>query len=195
MVAAPERTDARERCAIHEDQPSVGRCEACGRPTCLDCAIPFRNRFLCESCASRELGVPQPSVPRASRRPRRPEVAAAILFAIGLLTTIPPWHRSGPLTELLSAWSAGPQPWPLIASMGALAGLGVALAPLASRTVLLRTVARTYALAGGVAAVAAVLALAASPDYTSPTLSPIAMVVMGGSAAVLGFARSRRPRP
>lgn len=173
----------------------MGRCQACGRPTCLDCAIPFRGRLLCESCASRELGVPELSAPRASRRPRRPEVAAAILFVIGLLATIPPWHRSGPLTEALSAWRPGPQPWPLIASVGTLAGLAVALAPLASRSLLLRTVARGYALAGAVAAAAAVLALAASPDYTSPTLVPYGVVVMAGSAAVLGFARSRSPRP
>lgn len=193
-MAAPEKTAARERCAVHEDRPSVGSCEACGRATCLVCAIPFRGRLLCHSCASRELGVPEPTAPRPSHR-LRPEVAATILFGIGLLATIPPWHRSGPLTELLSAWRSGPQPWPLIASVGTLLGLAVALAPLVSRTRLLRAVASTYALAGGVTAVSGVLALAASPDYTSPTLAPFALVAMAGSAAVLGFARSRRPRP
>jgi hypothetical protein len=194
-VAAPERTAARERCEVHDDRPSVGRCETCGRATCVVCAIPFRGRLLCESCASRELGVPEPPVPRPARRPRRPEVAATILLGIGLLATIPPWHRSGPLTELLSAWRTGPQPWPLIASVGALAGLALAMAPLASRTHSLRTVARMYALAGGVAAAAAALALAASPDYTSPTVAPFALVAVAASAAVLGFARARRPRP
>ena len=149
----------------------------------------------CESCASRELGVPGPAVPRPTPRTRRPEVAAAILFGIGLLATIPPWHRSGPLTELLSAWRTGPQPWPLVASVGALVALAVAMAPLASRTISLRAVAGTYALAGGVAGAAAALALAASPDYTSPTLAPFALVSVAASAAVLGFARSRRPRP
>lgn len=173
----------------------MGRCEACGRATCIDCGIPFRGRLLCESCASRQLGVPEPPAARAPRRSRRPEVAAAILFAIGLLATIPPWHRSGPLTEFLSAWRPGPQPWPLVASVGALAGLAVALAPLVSRALLLRTAAGAYALAGGVAAAAAILALAASPDYTSPGPAPFAMVAVTGSAAVLGFARSRRPRP
>ena len=173
----------------------MGRCESCARATCLVCAIPFRGRLLCEPCASRELGVPEPAVPRPAPRTRRPEVAAAILFGIGLLATIPPWHRSGPLTELLSAWRTGPQPWPLVASVGALVALAVVMAPLASRTISLRAVAGTYALAGGVAGAAAALALAASPDYTSPTLAPFALVSVAASAAVLGFARSRRPRP
>lgn len=193
-MAAPERTTARDRCAVHDDRPSVGRCETCDRATCLACAIPFRGRLLCDSCASRELGVPEPPA-RPSRGPRRPEVAAAILFGVALLTTIPPWHRSGPLTETLSAWRTGPQPWPLIASVGALVALAVALAPVAFRTLSPRALARAYALAGGVTAAVAALALAASPDYTSPTLAPFAMVAVAGSAAVLGLARSRSSRP
>jgi hypothetical protein len=172
----------------------VGRCESCGRATCLDCAVPFRGRLLCDSCASRELGVPEPAA-RPSRGPRRPDVAAAILFGLGLLATIPPWHRSGPLTGALSAWRTGPQPWPLIASVGALVALAVVLAPMAFRAPSLRSMARISALAGGVAAGAAALALAASPDYTSPTLAPFAMVALVGSAAVLGFTRSRSSRP
>lgn len=159
----------------------------------MDCAVPFRGRLLCDSCASRELGVPEPP-PRPSRR-RRPEVAAAILLGIALLATIPPWHRSGPLTEMLSAWRTGPQPWPFVASAAALVAFGVALVPLASRRLSLHTVARTYAVVGTVAAAGSVIALAAFPTYTSPTLAPFAMVAVTGSAAVLGFARSRRPRP
>jgi hypothetical protein len=171
----------------------VGRCERCSRTTCLDCAVPFRGRLLCDSCASRELGVPEPA-PRPSRR-RRPEVTAAILFGIALLATVPPWHRSGPLTEMLSAWRSGPQPWPLIASAAALVAFGVALAPLASRRLPLHAVSRSYAGVGTVAATASAIALAAFPTYTSPTLAPFAMVAVTGSAAVVGFAKSRRPRP
>lgn len=170
----------------------MGRCENCGRKTCLECAIPFRGRLLCDSCASRELGVPEPA-PRPVRR-RRPDVVAAILFGIALLATIPPWHRSGPLTEMLSAWRTGPQPWPLIASAAALVAFGATLAPLVSRRISLHAVARTYAVVGTVAATASAIALAAFPTYTSPTLAPFVMVAVTGSAAVLGFTKSRRPR-
>ncbi len=171
----------------------MGRCESCGRETCLECAIPFRGRLLCESCASRELGVPEPPA-RPARRWRRPDASATILFGLALLLTIPPWHRSGPLTEMFSAWRAGPQPWPLLSSAAA---LGAFLAALAPTVIALPpwTTARAYAILGTVAAVAATVALAASPDYTSPTPAPFAMVVVTASGAALGFTRSRRPRP
>lgn len=172
----------------------MGHCESCGRETCLECAIPFRGRLLCEACASRELGVPEPPA-RPARRWRRPDVVATILFGLALLLTIPPWHRSGPLTEMFSAWRAGPQPWPLLSSVAALGAFLAALAPALIPTLPRWTAARAYAIIGTVAAVAAIVALAASPDYTSPTPAPFAMVVTTASGAALGFTRSRRPRP
>lgn len=193
-MAAPEQTTSRERCELHEDRPSVGRCESCGRATCLDCAIPFRGRLLCESCASRELGVPEPPA-RPARRWRRPDVAASILFGLALVLTIPPWHRSGPLTEVLSAWRPGPQPWPLAASVATLVAFGLALVPIAVRTLPNRPVGISYGLVGTAAAVAAIVALAASPDYISPAPAGFAMAVVTALGAVLGFVRARRPRP
>jgi hypothetical protein len=192
-VAAPEPATPRERCELHEDRPSVGRCQSCGRATCIGCAIPFRGRLLCESCASRELGVPEP--PARPARRRRPDLAAAILFGVGLLLTVPPWHRSGPLTELFSAWRPGPQPWPLTASIGVLVALALSLSPLVTPALSLRGVRLAYGLVAAVAAVAAAVALAASPDYTSPTLAPFAVAAVAASGAVLGAVRARRPRP
>lgn len=136
--------------------------------------------------------MPEPPA-RPARRRRRPDIAAAILLAVGLLLTVPPWHHSGPLTEVLSAWRPGPQPWPLTASIAAVVGLAVALAPVALRTPSSRALTWSSALAATVAAAAAALALAASPDYTSPTPAPFAMSVLMASGAVLGVAR--RPRP
>ena len=177
----------------------MGRCESCGRATCLDCAIPFRGRLLCESCASRELGVPEPPA-RPTHRLRRPDVTATVLLSLALLLTIPPWHRSGPLTESLSAWRPGPQPWPLLASIGAVVALALAMAPMALRTLPvrtlpLRTITASYALVATIATAAAVVALAASPDYTSPTPAPFFMAALTASGAALGFVRARRLRP
>ena len=172
----------------------MGRCESCGRAACLDCAIPFRGRLFCESCASRELGVPEPPA-RPTHRLRRPALTATVLLSLALLLTIPPWHRSGPLTELLSAWRPGPQPWPLLASIGTLVALGLAVAPMAMGTLPLRTITASYALVATIATAAAVVALAASPDYTSPTPAPFAMAALTASGAALGLVRARRLRP
>jgi hypothetical protein len=99
------------------------------------------------------------------------------------------------LTELLSAWRPGPQPWPLLASIGTLVALGLAVAPMAMGTLPLRTITASYALVATIATAAAVVALAASPDYTSPTPAPFAMAALTASGAALGLVRARRLRP
>ncbi len=122
-------------------------------------------------------------------------MAALVLLAIGLLATVVPWHRSGPLTGVLSAWRPAPQPWPLAASVGMLAALLAAAAPAVVGRITGRAAAAAYATLSVLAAGAAAVALAASPDYTSPTLAPFAALAAAGATAVLGFARFRRARP
>jgi hypothetical protein len=78
--------------------------------------------------------------------------------------------------------------------------LGLAVAPMALRTLPvrtlpLRTITASYALVATIATAAAVVALAASPDYTSPTPAPFVMAALTASGAALGFVRARRLRP
>jgi hypothetical protein len=180
-----------ERCAVHPDRPSVGRCASCDRPSCLDCAVPFRGRLLCQACASRELGSPSPPEPARPRPSRRPEIAAAVLLGLALLATVAPWHRSGTLTSVLSAWRPGAQPWSLVACIGVAAALSAVLGPMVLGRALSRPIAAAYALMAALAATATLITLAAAPDYISPTAAPFGALAAAAGASAVGFTRIR----
>jgi hypothetical protein len=190
-LASPEPTAVRERCAVHTDRPSVARCDSCGRPACLSCAVPFRGRILCQECASRELGAPPPAEPVVPRPSRRLDVIVAAVLAVGVIGTVAPWHRAGPLTGMLSAWRPGPQPWPLLASITLVAALPAAgwLLLSASRA---RPATVALTLLAAISAAATAVALAAAPDYTSPTAAPFVVLATATLAASLGVVRWRR---
>jgi hypothetical protein len=191
-VGTSEAAVVREPCAVHPDRPSVGRCDSCERPSCLDCAVPFRGRLLCQACASRELGAPDPQQPAVPRPSRRPEIAAAVLLALGLLATVAPWHRSGTLTSVLSAWRLGSPPWSLVACIGLLGGAAAALGPVALGRIPSRPVAGAYGLLAALAAIATVITLAAAPEYISPTLAPFGALAAALGASVVAWTRLRR---
>lgn len=190
-VGTSEAAIVQEPCAVHPDRPSVGRCESCDRSSCLDCAIPFRGRLLCRDCAFRQLGASDPPERAPARPSRRPEIAAAAFLALALVATIPPWHRSGTLTSVLSAWRPGAQPWSLVACIGLVAAVATALGPVAVGRVPTRAAAAGYALMGALASAAAVVSLAAAPEYISPTVAPFGALLAAAAASVVGFARLR----
>jgi hypothetical protein len=190
-VGTSEAAIVRERCAVHPDRPSVGRCASCERPSCLDCAVPFRGSILCQTCASREIGFPRPPEPARARPSRRPEIAAGVLLALALLATVAPWHRSGTLTSVLSAWRPGGQPWSLVACIGLVAALSAILGPMVLGRAPSRPLAAAYALMAALAAVATIITLAAAPDYISPTLAPFGTVAAAAGASAVGVTRMR----
>jgi hypothetical protein len=190
-VGTSEVAVARERCAVHPDRPSVGRCASCDRPSCLDCAVPFRGRLLCQACASRALGSPSPPEPARPRPSRRPEIAAAVLLGLALLATVPPWHRSGTLTSVLSAWRPGAQPWSLVACIGLVAALSAVLGPVVLGRALSRPIAAAYALMAALAATATLITLAVAPDYISPTAAPFGALAAAAGASAVGLTRMR----
>jgi hypothetical protein len=191
-MSTREATAKRRACAVHGDRPAVETCASCGRLVCLDCAIPFRGQVLCAECAARELGDPVPSPVPPDRRPRRPELVAAILLGVALLGTIPPWDRFGSLTGWFSAWGAEPDAWPMVASIGALAAAAVAMW-LAVRG---RGPGRTGLAACGAAAlvggVASARAIFGAPDYVDHTVAPYLTLLGTAAAAILTLARLRR---
>jgi hypothetical protein len=191
-VSTREATARRRACAVHGDRPAIETCASCGRPVCLACAIPFRGRVLCSECAARELGDPVPAPRPPDRRPRRPELIAAILLGVALLGTIPPWDRFGSLTGWFSAWSAEPDPWPMVASIGALAAAVVAVwlavrgrGP--SRIGL--AVCGVAALVGGVASARAIFG---APEVVDHTVAPYLTLIGTAAAAILTLARLSR---
>jgi hypothetical protein len=191
-VSTREATAKRRPCAVHDDRPAVEACASCGRLVCLDCAIPFRGRVLCSECAARELGDPVPPPGTPDRRPRRHELIAAILLGVALVGTIPPWDRFGSLTGWFSAWGAEPDAWPMVASIGALAALVVALWLAVRRRGPSRiglAVCGAAALVGGVASARAIFG---APEVVDHTAAPYLTLLGTAAAAILTLARLRR---
>jgi hypothetical protein len=190
---AAEADQPRERCAVHPERQSVGRCEDCGRPTCLDCAVPFRGRLLCTACASKALGTPEP-VPRpVVRASRASAVAVGALLAVALGATIPPWHRSGTLTRPFGAWRPHPEVAPQVAVL-ALAGATGLLLWAAIRHRLRRPLVAVVGAVSLLGAVAIAVSMLRAPDFYAFTPAPF--VALGGAllaamAAFVGLAGDR----
>jgi hypothetical protein len=189
-VASDEASSAKQRCGVHTDRISVGRCQECGRPACLACAVPFRGRLLCRTCAARALGAPRPeeAVPRPSTGP---DVAAGAVLAVGLLATIPPWHQAGSLSGALSAWAPSSE-LPVFVAVLALAGaaaltLGVALLHRPGRGPTAGAAALSAVAAGAIA-----FSLIRAPDFYAFTPAPFVALAAGMVAAVIGVIRIRR---
>ena len=189
-MASDEASAAKQRCGVHTDRPSVGRCQECGRPACLGCAVPFRGRLLCRTCAARALGTPRPeeAVPGASTGP---DLVVGAALAVGLLATIPPWHQAGSLSEALSAWSPSGE-LPVFVAVLALAG---AAARTLGAALLHRTGRGSTAGAAALSAVEAgviAFSLIRAPDFYAFTLAPFVALAAGMAAAVMGVIRIRR---
>lgn len=184
----------RQSCAVHGDRSAVARCAECGRAACLACAIPFRGRILCTSCAARALGEPTPP-PVVSPPSRGPHLLAAGLLGVVLLLTLVPWHGfPGALTQPVSAWRAEPDPWPTVACglfLGAAVVLGASL--LRGRP-LGRLPVAAYSTLAGLATAATVRAFLGTPDHFDHTLAPFAIMALGAGAAVIGAVRLARAR-
>jgi hypothetical protein len=148
--------------------------------------VPVRGRILCIECATREVGMPGPPAPAEPRRGfKAAHVAAAALFAVGVLATLAPWHRFGILTTMLSAWRPE-NPWPLVATISLLVGVVAALAFLAPRMRRLsRYSASAYTILAIVAGAATIVELVGGPSYVIHAPAPY--VVLGVSLAILGL--------
>ena len=180
------------RCAEHGDRPAVGSCGRCGRALCVECAIPFRGELRCEADAALELGDPTPT-PQPRRRRVGTDRLALALLVIALAATIPPWHRSGTLTSVLSVWRPFPDPWSTVAAV-AVAGAAGLLAFTLRRPRGGRAAHVTWALLALLAAASTLVTFLRAPDFFSTTAAPLVMLVAAAVAAALGFLRARRLR-
>jgi hypothetical protein len=186
----------RQACSIHTDQQAVGRCAQCSRLTCLTCAVPFRGRVLCTSCAARALGERTPAEDSAPVRSRRPDLVAGTLLVVALLLTIPPWHRIGPLTEWFTAWGLEPEPWPTAAVALLVVALVAAVLPGLFRLPSWRAQAAAYAGIAVLAALAVLRSIMGALDYFRHTPIPFLVLALTVAAAFVGIVRmARAPRP
>lgn len=160
-------------------------CQNCQRPLCLSCAVPFRGEVLCAADAAHRLGGPEPLPQPLAESSRRPVMMVGLLL-IALVATIPPWHRSGVLTSVLSAWRPT-DPWAMVACLALVAGTLLA-GRMAVRggPVWLRPASVAAAGTGGVATIVALLR---APDYFSPTPAPFVVLALALSVTAIGFFR------
>ncbi len=179
-----------ERCANHPSRLTVATCELCGRPLCVECAVPIRGRVLGTECLSEVLGEDTPTTPppRTWRRYRSPidRVTGAFL-AVATIVTLLPWTRFGTGSGFAGAWAIDRR-WSMLAACGA-ALTFVAWLSLGRRA----TVARAVAILGGaVIAAGSLLAALNPPPFTKPALAPWIALAVGVVGAVIGaYARVR----
>lgn len=163
----------------------MARCENCQRPLCLSCAVPFRGEVLCAADAARRLGGPEPVAQPVTASSRRPVLMLGLLL-VALAATIPPWHRSGVLTSVFSAWRPT-DPWAMATCLALCAGaLQAGLMAIRGGSAWLRWASAGVAMAG---AVATIVALLRAPDYFSPTPAPFVVLALALSVAAIGFLR------
>jgi len=170
-MPSDERLKSAERCTVHPGSPSVARCDGCGRPLCLSCAVPIRGRILGSECLAAALGhdVRQDEdIP--SRAPwAAPWALTGAGFALSVLATILPWTRFGEGSGLLGAWGRTTR-WSVLATVAAVLGLGVWFA-LRRGAVRWSWVAVETAL-GAIIVLGAVLAIVRPPPFTRPWIGP-----------------------
>jgi hypothetical protein len=185
----------RQACSIHTDQQAVERCAECGRPVCLACAVPFRGRVLCTSCAARELGERTPAEEPSPVRSRRPDLVAGALLLAALVLTIPPWHRIGPLNQWFTAWGLEPEPWPTAAVILLMVALVAAVLPGVLRLPSWRAQAAVYSIVDLLAGLAVLRSIMGALDYFRHTPIPFLVLALTAGVTVVGLARVvRAPR-
>jgi hypothetical protein len=178
---ARERSVARTdehygRCAHHPARTAVDRCDRCGEPVCLACAVPVRGRVLGPGCIAEELGDPALMAPPEPDRPLAGPAIALAGAVVAVVATAGPWTRTGAGDRLLGAWVADLR-WSMIAAIAAIL-LIPAWWRLRGRG--RRSDAVAVTVLGGVVAAASILAIVFPPTFQAASWGPWA--ALGGAA-------------
>lgn len=194
MPVEERSTRSVERCDQHPTRSAVARCEGCGRPLCLSCAVPVRGSVLGVECLPEPLGADAPPRPRpAASSPMQMLGGGALVLA--LVATALPWSRFGVGSGAFGAWDQPPR-WSSLAAVAALLGC---LAWGMRRTLLLasRGMNTAIALLGGLVVVGTLLSIWHPPAFTRAWIGPWVALVGGAiaCAATLAEWRPRRGAP
>ena len=194
MPTEERTTKGAERCATHPSRLTVGTCDVCGRPLCVECAVPVRGRVLGPECLSEVLGddIPATLSPRPWRRSRSPiDRMVGASLAVAVLATLFPWTRFSTGSGFAGAWVFEVR-WSMLTACAAVTGLVLWLVfgrrPKVTRAVAIVT--------GTIVAVGSLLAALNPPPFTKPALAPWISLAAGAGAAILGaYATSRSSAP
>jgi hypothetical protein len=188
-----ERTlKAGERCANHPSRTIVAACDVCGRPLCVECAVPVRGRVLGTECIPEILGEqtvivpPKPWRRRAVRSPA--DRVAGALLAVAAGTTLLPWTRFSSGSGFAGAWALDAR-WSMDVAVVSVVALMLwfllGRRPRATRVVAI--------IGGTLIAAASWLAILNPPPFTKPALAPWLALAAGVGAAVVGVIALGRP--
>lgn len=181
-----------ERCDQHPTRSAVARCDGCGRPLCLPCAIPVRGRVLGAEC------LPDPLERTPAPLRRGPPLGGTNLltgaaFGLALLATTLPWTRFGVGSGFFGAWGGSPR-WSLLAAVSATAGAAV----WGTRQMVHGGDRLGFDVAlgvlGGLVAFASALAIWHPPAFTRVWVGPWVSLAGGLVACAASFAAVRRER-
>jgi hypothetical protein len=181
-----------ERCANHPSRAIVATCEVCGRPLCVECAVPVRGRVLGAECVPEIVGEqtevvpPKPWRKRAVRSPT--DRVAGALLGIAAVTTLLPWTRFSSGSGFAGAWALDAR-WSMDVAIVSVVALTLwfllGRRPRATRIV---------AIVGGtLIAGSSLFAILNPPPFTKPAFPPWLALAAGVGAAVAGVIALTRP--
>jgi hypothetical protein len=173
------------RCSNHPAVAAVGSCDVCGKPICLSCAIPVRERLVCHDDIPNVLAdVPAPARP-PDRLPAPGWGDRLALAGFGLVTVLSifPWTRFGDHSGYLEAWTPH---WSLIAAATAMAAGALA-------TWVWRHPVDAWVTAAAYVAAALVVVAAVELHRRNPPGAPLAtasgisrLAILGAAVALVG---------
>jgi hypothetical protein len=184
-----------ERCHLHPARPAVARCDECGRPLCLPCAVPVRGRVLGPDCLWTVLGAEEVPVVRVPDPISLPRAVAGAAFAVAVLASLLPWSRFGMGSGALGAWGREPH-WSLLAGVAAAIGFAVWF----SRALVRPADGSAWDIAmtalGAIVTLGTTLALLNPPPFTKPWLGPWVALPAGAvawAASIVALRMRRAP--
>ena len=193
MPSEEPRTRTAERCSRHPARSAIARCDGCGRPLCLPCAVPVRGLVLGTECLpGRSAGDQERDANGGALAlaltPER--IVVGVAFALALVATVVPWTRVGVGSGVFGAWASAPR-WATLSAIAAAAGCATwivqhvgARAP--------RGFDVALAVLGGLVAVGALLAITRPPAFTRTWIGPWVALAAGSTACVTSAVSARR---
>lgn len=178
MPVEERSTKSLERCDQHPTRSAVARCDGCGRPLCLSCAVPVRGTVLGTECLPEPFGADVPTAPHPGSTPL--QLIAGGGLAIALLGTSLPWTRFGGSSGAFGAWGQ-PIRWATLT----VAAVVLGIVAWGARRALLeppRLLDRAIAVLGGLASLGALVAVWHPPAFARTWIGPW-VTFIGGAVA------------